>query len=595
MARYPAIALSAVGLQSSAVLSGSVLVVTSGIEFTSSTLARPIPRRGWPEGPSQVPPPTSLRDSNLPALPGSSSTAPRADIGNWRLPRSRWCSNELREFSANVRTVWVLGDQLNREIGALRDASPDDTRVLMVESTAMIEGRNFHRQRLHLVVTAMRRFARDLEGRGFELDVRRTPTMADGWREHVDEFRPDSVIATEPNSPAIKSLFKILDVQQVRSNQFLCHRDDFAAWADGRQKLRLEDFYRWQWRRLGYLMDGDGPAGGQWNYDHANREPPPRSQTTWPNPQKSRFDELDLGVLDTLPDDSPGDDPVGWWATSRRGALARLRHFVDEVLPRFGPYEDAMMADNWHLAHSLLSPYLNLGLLLPHEVCDLVEEAYRQGTVSLNSAEGLIRQVIGWREFVWGIFWLWPEQRSANVFGHEEDVPPAWLGEAPTSMRCLSNVLEGLQERGWVHHIQRLMILSNFANLFGIEPLQVRDWTRAQYIDGGDWVMGPNVMGMGLWADGGRMATKPYVSAGAYINRMSDYCGDCRFDPSQRTGPDACPFTTLYWEFLHRHRGLLEGNARMVMQYRNLDRLSDRKETMARATEIKPAIRDGSL
>ncbi len=341
-------------------------------------------------------------------------------------------------------------------------------------------------------------------------------------------------------------------------------------------------------------MDGDEPAGGRWNFDHDNREPAPAG-AVWPPPQASTLDDLDADVVAGLPGGLPGARPVGWWATSRRAALARLRHFVDEVLPGFGPHEDAMLAGNWHLAHSLLSPYLNLGLLMPDEVCDRVEEAYRAGGVPINSAEGFIRQVIGWREFVWGIYWLWPDQFDANALGHRRRLPPAFTGEARTAMRCVQVTLDGLEERGWVHHIQRLMVLAGFANLYGVHPARLRDWMRERFVDAADWVMGPNVMGMGTWADGGRMSTKPYVSGGAYLNRMSDYCGACRFDPRQRTGGDACPFTTLYWDFLDRHRSRLEGNHRMARQYATLDRLGDLEDVRQRAAEVVEAVRSGRL
>jgi deoxyribodipyrimidine photolyase-related protein len=465
----------------------------------------------------------------------------------------------------------------------------------MVESEAMIQARRYHVQRLHLVVTAMRRFARDLEAEGFEVDLRRAPSLSAGFEAHVAEHGPDQVWATEPNSATVHRLLERLGVLIERSNQFLCHREAFAEWADGRESLRLEDFYRWQRRRLRYLMDGDAPVGGRWNFDHDNRERPPKDGGDWPSPPMSPLDPLDVAAMEDLPHDLPGAAPVGWWATSRRAALERLDHFVTQVLPSFGPHEDAMLGDDWHLAHSLLSPYLNLGLILPGEVCDRVEDAYRSGRVPINSAEGFIRQVIGWREFVWGISWLWPDQVDANVFDHRRELPPAWQRGSTTAMRCLALTLDALEARGWVHHIQRLMVLSNFANLYGIDPARVLQWMRERYVDGADWVMVPNVMGMGLWADGGRMATKPYVSGGAYINRMSDYCRGCRFDPTQRTGDDACPFTTLYWDFLARHRSVLEPNARMARQYATLDRLSDVDAVRARASWVKDAIEDGRL
>ena len=493
-----------------------------------------------------------------------------------------------------MKTIWVLGDQLNREIGALRSAEPDDARILLVESRQMLGRRRYHRQRLHLVITAMRRFAAELEAAGFTVDYRRAKSLSTGYRAHVKRYKPDSVLATEPNSRPVERLLRDeLGVELHRSNQFLCHRDDFADWAKDSKNLRLEDFYRWQRKRLDYLMDGDKPAGGRWNYDHDNREPPPRNGGAWPGPITSQLDELDDEVLHDLPNSVIGQPPTGLWATSRRAALARLRHFVAKVLPHFGPHEDAMMADDWHLAHSLLSPYLNLGLLLPAEVCERVVTAWRDDRVPINSAEGMLRQVIGWREFVWGTYWLWPDQESCNALDHRRHVPPAWTGDADTDMACVRAAVDGLDARAYVHHIQRLMILANFANLYGIRPQALREWMRERYIDGADWVMGPNVIGMALWADGGRMATKPYVSGGAYIKRMGQYCKSCRYDPGQRAGDDACPFTSLYWDFLHRHRDSLRSNHRIARQYSTLDRLKDRDATLDRAAFVVRAIRDG--
>jgi deoxyribodipyrimidine photolyase-related protein len=224
-----------------------------------------------------------------------------------------------------------------------------------------------------------------------------------------------------------------------------------------------------------------------------------------------------------------------------------------------------------------------------------VEDAYRSGAVPVASAEGLIRQIIGWREFVWGIYWLWPEQEHANRLEHHRPLPPAFEGTARTEMRCVQIALDGVEERAWVHHIQRLMVLANIANLMGVDPVAVRHWMRERFIDGADWVMGPNVMGMGLWADGGRMSTKPYISGGAYINRMSDYCSDCRFDPTARRGPGACPFTTLYWDFLDRHRERLRGNHRLARQYASLERLADLDGVRARAADVVDRFERGIL
>ena len=317
-----------------------------------------------------------------------------------------------------MRTVWVFGDQLNRRIGALGEADPRDTRVLLVESEALLRP-GPHIQRLHLVVAAMRRFAAELAAEGFRVDRRRSPTLAAGLRAHMDEFAPDAVVATEPSARAARALCDRLGVAQVRSDQFLCHPDDFADWAEGRSTLRLEDFYRWQRRRLGYLMDGDAPAGGSWNFDRENRRPPPKDPSIFGRPPVSPLDELDEDVLASLPA-THGRPPTGLWASTRSEALVRLEHFLDHGLSRFGHYEDGMTEGSWSLAHSMLSPYLNLGLLLPAEVCDAVEARYRAGEVPINSAEGFIRQVIGWREYVWNLYWLWPDLMEANELRHDE-------------------------------------------------------------------------------------------------------------------------------------------------------------------------------
>jgi deoxyribodipyrimidine photolyase-related protein len=498
-----------------------------------------------------------------------------------------------------VHTVWVLGDQLNRRIGALADADPSTHRVLLVESTGLLGGRRWHRQRLHLVITAMRRFASELAAEGFDVDLRRAPTLVDGLTTHVAEHRPSSVLLTEPNSWDLRERITRLDagipIRTVRSNQFLCHHGDFAAWADGRRQLKMEDFYRWRRADTGYLMDGDEPAGGRWNFDADNREPPPATGS-WPTPVVDPLDDVDREVLAGLPDGCVGAEPIGWWPTSRAAALARLGHFVDEVLPRFGPHEDAMTTRSWHLAHSVLSPALNIGLLLPGEVCDAVQAAYDDGRVPIASAEGFIRQVLGWREYVWGVHWLWmPGYRTANELDAHRPIPPALTGSAPTEMACVATALDGIEQRAYAHHIQRLMVLGNLALLAGLDPWAMTNWMWERFIDGAEWVMLPNVIGMALHADGGRMATKPYAAGGNYIDKMSDSCADCRFDRKQRTGPDACPFTTLYWDFVARHADRFGKNPRMARQVSAARRLSDLDAVRARADEVLVLLDRGEL
>ena len=501
-------------------------------------------------------------------------------------------------------TVWVFGDQLNRRIGALGEARPGEVRVLLVELTNALAAKRYHRQRLHLVLTAMRRFAAELEAEGFDVDLRKAATLLEGLADHRRVHGPVTVRATEPLSWGLERQLEREGVELVRSNQFLCHRSDFATWAEGRTRLVMEDFYRQQRQRLGYLMDGDRPAGGRWNLDAENREPPPKDGRDWPGPLVELLDDIDLDVLAGLPDSAFGTDPVGWWPTTRAAALARLDHVVSEVLPGFGPHEDAMLtsgadrngANAWRLNHSMLSSSLNIGLLLPGEVCDAVEDAYRAGGVPLASAEGLIRQLIGWREYVWGLYWLWmPGYRDLNELGATRPLAPAFLGEAPTAMACVAEAIGGIEERGWLHHIQRLMVLGNLAMLSGTSPQAMSEWMATSFVDGSEWVMVPNLIGMALHADGGRMATKPYAGGGAYINRMSDHCRGCRYDPKQRVGDDACPFSTLYWDFLARHRERFAGNHRMSRAYANLDRLADRGRIPARAAEVLGLLDAGRL
>lgn len=497
---------------------------------------------------------------------------------------------------ARRQTVWVLGDQLNRRIASLADAVPGDTCVLLVESAAKLRSKRWHRQRLHLVLAAMRRFADELRAAGFTVDHRQARSFAAGLAAHRREYRPERVRVMEPMSWSMRQWLARQDVDLVRNNQFLCHWEDFAAWAADRPRLRLEDFYRWQRRRLGMLMEGDAPAGGRWNYDRENREPPPRGRVPWPAPRRSRLDALDRAVLAALPPTAFGAPPDGTWATSRAGALERLQHFIVHNLPRFGPHQDAMTTTSWHLAHALLSPYLNLGLLHPREVCEAAEAAYRAGAAPLASVEGFVRQIIGWREYVWGVYWLWmPAYRDENRLGARRGLPPAFASAARTRMRCVAETVRGIEAHGYAHHIQRLMILGNLGLLAGVAPRAMVEWMWASFVDGAEWVMLPNLLGMALHADGGRMTTKPYAAGGAYIRRMSDYCTDCPYDPQRRSGDEACPLTTLYWAFVDRHRGRFAQNPRMRVAIATASRLADLPAIRRRAAEVLARLDAGTL
>ncbi|MDW3214577.1 MAG: cryptochrome/photolyase family protein [Ilumatobacteraceae bacterium] len=502
--------------------------------------------------------------------------------------------------SSDVPTVWVLGDQLRRDGGALAGREPGECRVLLVVSERKIASKRWHRQRLHVVLSAMLHFADELLAEGFDVDVRRAATLAAGVTAHRDEFDVGRVIAMEPMSWDGRVLLDGLGVETVRNDQFTCHYDDFAEWTADRDSFKMEDFYRWQRRRLDLLMedgpDGAEPAGGQWNFDHDNRERPPKDGRAWPEITRFELDGIDREVIDRLPDTCWGAAPDGTWPVTRAQALARLDEFVATGLAPFGPHEDAMLAAEWKLAHSVLSSSMNLGLLHPGEVVEAAERAWWAGDAPINSVEGFVRQVIGWREYVWGVFWLWmPDYRGVNGLGATRPVPPAFTGDAATEMACVANAVTHLHDHGYAHHIERLMVFGNLALTAGVDPAAMTEWMWASFVDGAEWVMLPNVMGMALHADGGRMATKPYASGGAYINRMSDSCRGCRFDPKQRTGDDACPFTTLYWDFLARHADRFAGNHRMARQLAAMRQLGDLPAVREHAVLVVAALDAGDL
>lgn len=495
------------------------------------------------------------------------------------------------------KTIWVFGDQLNRQIGALRDAMPSTHQILMVESTQKIASRPWHVQRAHFIVASMRRFAEELQSEGFTVDYQFAESMRRGYEQHQADAKPTSVIVTEPNSYVARQFVASLGLEVVRSNQFLCHSDDFAAFLGQRSSIKMEDFYRWQRRRHNVMMDGTDPVGGRWNFDEENRQPPPKKDLDrWPHPATYELTELDQQVLADVAGNTWGELPVGQWATTRAEALERLQFFVRNVLPMFGEHEDAMLKSNWHLAHSLLSPYLNNGLLLPGEVIAAAEEAFNNGHVPINSAEGFIRQVIGWREYIWNCYWRWmPEYKEMNALGASQDLPAMFLNPDATSMNCMKSVIERVSERAYAHHIERLMVLGNFSLIAGINPQQLTQWMWDNFIDSAEWVMVPNVVGMSQFADGGMLATKPYASGGAYIDRMSDHCKGCVYDRKKRVGDDACPFTVLYWDFFLRHQERFVKNPRVARQVRAAQQLADKNELQETAVTIISRMKAGTL
>jgi deoxyribodipyrimidine photolyase-related protein len=470
-----------------------------------------------------------------------------------------------------VTRRWLFADQLGPHF--LDDPAQP---VLLVESKAVFRRRAFHRQKAHLVLSALRHRAAEL---GDQAVFVQSETYREAVREPVD--------VCHPTSRAARGLVQRMGLEIRPPRGFLTAPEDFTAWADGRRGLRMEDFYRDARRRHGILMDGAEPAGGSWNLDAENREPPPRGATTLdvPAPPAIVEDEIDAQVRADLDrwvrDDGitfVGADGPRLFPATRGEALARLRHFVTHRLPAFGPYEDAMLAGDPLMAHSLLSAALNLGLLDPFEVVAAAEAAYRDGSAPLAGVEGFIRQIIGWRDFVWHLYWYFePSYRAENQLGATGRIPK-WFAEldaGAVEARCLSDVLAGVRDRGWVHHIPRLMVLGNYAMQRGWRPAAVADWFHRCFVDGYEWVMTANVVGMSQYADAGRMSTKPYAAGGAYVNRMSDYCTGCRYDPKVRVGDDACPYTAGYWAFLERNEAALAGNFRMRQPMRGLHRLTD--------------------
>ncbi|MEV0733330.1 cryptochrome/photolyase family protein [Polymorphospora sp. NPDC050346] len=476
---------------------------------------------------------------------------------------------------------WIFADQLGPHF-----LDDPEQPVLLVESRAVFRRRAFHRQKAHLVLSALRHRAAELGDRAVHL---RTETYRDALRQ-VDE----PLEVCQPTSRRAREFVRGLDrVTMLPPRGFVTAPADFVAWADERRgALRLEDFYRHARRLHDVLMDGEVPVSGRWNLDADNRQPPPKGATRIdvPAPPEIVEDDIDAGVREDLDRwaadgiEFVGRDGPRRFPATRAEALARLRHFVDHRLTLFGPYEDAMLSTDPAMAHSMLSAAFNLGLLDPMEAVRRAERAHRADGVPLSSVEGFVRQLIGWRDFVWHLYWYFDAgYRASNRLAANRSIP-AWFADLDADAvraRCLSDVLAGVRDRGWVHHIPRLMVLGNYGLQRGWRPGELVDWFHRSFVDGYEWVMTANVVGMSQYADLGRMSTKPYAAGGSYVNRMSDYCGGCRYDPRHRLGADACPFTAGYWAFLDRSRDRLGGNVRMTRSLRQLEQVDDLPAVLA--------------
>ena len=497
--------------------------------------------------------------------------------------------------AAFVKTLrFVLGDQLTRSLASLRDLDPARDVVLMVEAAEETTYVRHHKQKIAFVLAAMRRFAQTLTAEGIEVDYVKLDTPGhsgsfDGeFASALKRHRPDRVEMTEPGEHRV--LAKMERWRESCDVPFFIRDDDrffatrarFAAWAAGRRRYRMEDFYREMRRETGLLMREGEPEGDRWNFDAENRKRLPKG---YKPPELLRFAPEAttrdvLALVERRFADHFGDLDGFGWATSRDDALRALEHFLAVNLARFGDYQDAMAAGEPFVQHAVISPYLNAGLLTPREVCARAEAVYAQGGAPLNAVEGFIRQILGWREYVRGIYWReGPDYARSNALKAKRPLPSFyWTGE--TDMRCVAEAVGETRRHAYAHHILRLMVTGNFALLAGVAPAEVEDWYLSVYADAYDWVELPNTHGMALYADGCLLASKPYAASGAYIDRMSDFCGGCRYDPKAKSGRDACPFNPLYWNFLIENRARLAGNVRLAMPYRSLEAMSEarRKE-----------------
>ncbi|WP_417502034.1 cryptochrome/photolyase family protein [Marinobacter sp.] len=497
--------------------------------------------------------------------------------------------------------ILILGDQLTTDISALEGADPKRDTVVMAEVHEEASYTNHHKKKLVLLFSAMRHFAQKLKQDGWQVHYQQY--HPDNKRQSLEgvvssllgDLRPSNIITTECGEwrlhNQICQLQKRLGVPvEVRTDtRFIASKREFANWAEGRKQLRMEFFYREMRRKTGLLMTPDGkPEGGNWNFDADNRRKwsgkPPA-----PAPFRIEPNAITREVIDLVEQhftDHFGVTDDFHFAVTSEDAQEALNYFIEFALPCFGDYQDAMSDNEDWLFHSILSPYINCGLLDPLAVCEAAASAWYAGQAPINAVEGFIRQIIGWREFIRGIYWLhMPEYAKENSLGNTRALPWFyWTGE--TKMRCMHKTIDATRRNAYAHHIQRLMVTGNFALLAGIAPEEICDWYLAVYADAYDWVELPNVLGMVMHADGGYLGSKPYAASGKYIQRMSDHCSNCHYKVSKSTEPDACPFNSLYWHFIDRHRADFERNPRMGMMYRNWDKQKpEKREALLRRAE----------
>lgn len=496
------------------------------------------------------------------------------------------------KYMSNI--ILLLGDQLSTDISALEDFDKNNDIIIMAEVQSEASYVKHHKRKIAFLFSAMRHFAQALQDDGYTVkyqkfdDKNAEPDLEAVLQKHLKDASFERLVLTEPGEWRLMQCFQNwrdqwdITVEIRNDNRFLCSHDMFRDWAGDKKKgLRMEFFYRKMRKKLNLLMEGDDPVGGKWNYDHENRSRLPEDVIP---PTRPEFepDDITQDVLKIVDDHFSSHigslDNFDYPVTATDGQ-AYLDWFIEKALPKFGTYQDAMKEGDALLFHSHLSGLINCGLLSPLACCDAAQKAYHSGHAPLNAVEGFIRQIIGWREFMRGIYWLkMPEYAAENALNAKRDLPDFfWTGE--TKLNCLHHAVEDTKALGYAHHIQRLMVLGNFCLLAGIDPKQVQEWFLAVYHDAYEWVELPNVSGMALFADGGFLASKPYAASGSYINKMSNYCKNCAYKVQDKTGENACPFNILYWDFMARNQEALRDNHRMGMTYRTWDKMTDEKQT----------------
>jgi deoxyribodipyrimidine photolyase-related protein len=470
----------------------------------------------------------------------------------------------------------ILPDQLSRSLNIFHNFNLDEDVIFMGEFKSDWVYVPHHKKKLAFIFSSMRHFAHELKQDGFNVVYRRLDdkTNSQVFENELRKLNCNKIKITEPNDyNFLQRMLKLkdFDVEIIQDNRFLCTKEEFSNWAKGKKVHRMEFFYRLMRKKHNLLLDENGlPIGGKWNFDKLNRKTI-NSKIQLKKRISHKKSQITKDVLELVEIEFPknfGTLKSFYYAVTREQALKEMNDFIENFLPDFGEYQDAMVLGEPYLFHSLLSSYLNVGLLNPIEVCQSAQNAFLEGKVSINSAEGFIRQILGWREFIRGIYWSFMPEYSKMNFLEAKNPLPWFYWNGDTDMMCISEVMKHTIEHSYSHHIQRLMVTGNFALIAGLDVKEVQDWYLAVYSDAFDWVEMPNTLGMSLYGDGGIVGSKPYASTGAYINKMSNFCKNCKFDVKKTYGENACPFNFLYWNFLVKHRKKFITNGRMSLIYK---------------------------